>query len=66
MIFYNETSEFWFWSYLRRGIEISDDKRIKYEDYYLMMDDIEKHWWIHCYLRNSSAKYRWCWYPFDV
>ena len=61
MIFYNETSEFWFWVWQSRDIKISDDKRIKSEDYYRMMEDIEQHWWIHCYLRKDSAKYKWIW-----
>lgn len=56
-----DESDRWGWIWKSRDIKISDDKKIESEDYYLMMEDIEQYWWIHCYLRKDSAKYKWVW-----
>ena len=66
MIFYNETSEFWFSGLAIPRHQKSLMTRGSSEDYYRMMEDIEQHWWIHCYLRKDSAKYKWIWSYFMI
>jgi len=51
VIFYNETSEFWFWVWQSRDIKISDDKRMYDGDhYYDMMLRMEREWSTYLWL----------------